>query len=135
MKLRMQSGEKGLVAETALLMARFEIDNGNLEQAEKLAQRAIDEFTHEKRSDEQATALATLAYVQLQQHDLEAARQAIHSAVAIARSTQDLGAGLYVELVNGQIEAVAGDPHKAVDELRDRVERIGRRTSRFAWTA
>lgn len=118
MKLRTQSGEKGLAAETALLMARFEMDDGNLQPAEQLARQAVDEFTREKRSDEQATALATLADVHLQQHDLSGAQRDIHSALTIAGKTQDRGTHLRVGLVAAQVDAAAGNVPRAAADLR-----------------
>lgn len=118
MKLRTQSGEKGLAAETALLVARFEIDDGNLQPAEQLARQAVDEFTREKRSDEQATALATLADVHLQQHDLSGAQRDIHSALTIAGKTQDRGTRLRVGLVAAQVDATVGNGTRAAAELR-----------------
>jgi eukaryotic-like serine/threonine-protein kinase len=118
MKLRTQTGEKGLAAETALLMARFEMDDGNLQPAEQLARQAVDEFTRERRSDEQATALATLADVRRRQHDLNAAQREIRSALTIAGKTQDRGTQLRVGLVAAQVDASTGNVPRAAAELR-----------------
>jgi DNA-binding winged helix-turn-helix (wHTH) protein/tetratricopeptide (TPR) repeat protein len=118
MKLRTQSGEKGLAAETALLMARFEMDDGNLQPAEQLARQAVDEFTRERRSDEQATALATLADVRRRQHDFNGAQREIRSALTIAGKTQDRGTQLRVGLVAAQVDASTGNVPRAAAELR-----------------
>jgi DNA-binding winged helix-turn-helix (wHTH) protein/Tfp pilus assembly protein PilF len=126
MKLRTQSGEKGLAAETALLMARFEMDDGNLQPAEQLARQAVDEFTRERRSDEQATALATLADVRRRQHDLNAAQREIRSALTIAGKTQDRGTQLRVGLVAAQVDASTGNVPRAAAELRALVRRCKR---------
>lgn len=118
MNIRTHSGEKGLAAETALLIAEFELDNSNPQAAEIQAKQAVEEFAREKRIDEQAAALAMLANVHLQQGNLATAEQEVRTALDLAGKTQDRGTRLRVALVAAQVHAAAGNLQKAVGELR-----------------
>jgi tetratricopeptide (TPR) repeat protein/TolB-like protein len=117
--IRTEIGEKTGVAEVETVLAQLALDEKDPARAASLAGKAVDEAHREKASDMEAGALAVLAEADLGLKKIDAAREAIGRARAIAAKSEERHVISSVGISAARVLAAAGQRDEAITSLEE----------------
>jgi tetratricopeptide (TPR) repeat protein/tRNA A-37 threonylcarbamoyl transferase component Bud32 len=117
--IRNEIGEKVGAAETGAMLAVLALDEKDAARAAELAGKAVEEAHREKTSDLEAGALAVLAEADLGLKKIDAAREAIARAKAIASKSEERHVISSVTIAAARVTAASGHRDEAIASLED----------------
>jgi eukaryotic-like serine/threonine-protein kinase len=117
--IRTEIGEKTGVAEVEAVLAQLALDEKDPARGASLAAKAVEESHREKASDLEAGALAVLAEANLGLKKIDAAREAIGRAQAIAAKSEERHVISSVGISAARVLAAAGHRDEAIASLEE----------------
>ncbi len=125
--IRSELGEKGTLAELALLQPALSLEHGRLEEAVAQAREAMDDFTSEGVIDARIAAAAVLADALRTTGRLAAASDVLDGARPLAESLQHAMVRLSFAIADARLESARGIHDRALGRLEAVAAEAGRR--------
>jgi eukaryotic-like serine/threonine-protein kinase len=115
--LRNATGEKQSVAETQVVLARLDIEEGRLTEAETSLRKCKDQFHQDAQADDEILASAALIEILLKERNFPTAKSEAEAASPLAAKSQNRYARLEFDLQNAEVQISSGNLQPAREAL------------------